>query len=145
MTIHNFTGEYAFLSNFYERPVTIGGITFPTAEHAFQAAKCANAGDVARIHSMATPGGAKRMGRKITMRSDWEEVKFDAMVAVVSAKFQNRELADKLVATGDQELVEGNTWGDKTWGRVAGKGQNWLGKILMAERAAIIADRLDNE
>ena len=35
--IDSFKGEYSFLSNFYQYPVTYGGLTYPTAEAAFQA------------------------------------------------------------------------------------------------------------
>lgn len=46
---------------------------------------------------------------------------------------------DALLNTGEAELIEGNTWGDKFWGAVWDKelgwvGQNWLGKLLMEER-----------
>ena len=50
---------------------------------------------------------------------------------------QNPELGNKLLETGNQELVEGNTWGDIFWGVCNGKGQNWLGKILMMVRDEI--------
>ena len=38
--ISNFKGEYFFLSNFYETPVNIEGITYKNSEAAFQAQKC---------------------------------------------------------------------------------------------------------
>jgi len=56
---------------------------------------------------------------------------------VVLAKFLgNGDLRDQLLATGDAELVEGNTWGDTYWGvdSRSGKGENMLGKILMETR-----------
>ena len=82
-----------------------------------------------------SPSVAKRKGRKVTLRNDWEEVKFWVMLGVCSAKFtQNKDLAEQLLATGDEELIEGNTWGDRTWGMVNGTGKNWLGKILMQIR-----------
>jgi predicted NAD-dependent protein-ADP-ribosyltransferase YbiA (DUF1768 family) len=57
------------------------------------------------------------------------------MTMVVRAKFtQNRILADKLIATGDTELIEGNNWRDYFWGMCNGKGKNNLGKILMKVR-----------
>ena len=39
-----------------------------------------------------------------------------------------------MIETGDEYLEEGNTWGDRIWGTVNGKGQNNLGKILMRVR-----------
>ena len=40
----------------------------------------------------------------------------------------------KLLATGDAQLEEGNTWGDRIWGVYQGQGDNRLGKILMKVR-----------
>ena len=57
------------------------------------------------------------------------------MYEIVKAKFeQNEDLRKRLINTGDEELIEGNTWGDKIWGKVKGEGQNNLGKILMRVR-----------
>ena len=41
-TINSFRGDYFFLSNFYECPVTYQDITYPNNETAFQAQKCIN-------------------------------------------------------------------------------------------------------
>ena len=84
-----------------------------------------------------TPNCAKRLGRQVELRSDWETVKYDVMYQVCMAKFQqNPELLRKLVRTGDAELIEGNTWGDRVWGvdLYRGVGENHLGKILMKIR-----------
>ena len=40
-----------------------------------------------------------------------------------------------------QELVEGNTWGDKVWGVCDGVGENNLGKTLMRIRDALFSKR----
>ena len=81
------------------------------------------------------PSTAKREGRRVTLRPDWEEVKYQVMYEICCAKFtQNRELREILLATGDEYLEEGNTWGDRIWGTVNGQGNNWLGKILMQVR-----------
>jgi hypothetical protein len=57
------------------------------------------------------------------------------MESLVKEKFtRDTELGAKLVATGDEELVEGNYWGDTFWGVCRGVGQNHLGKILMKVR-----------
>lgn len=81
------------------------------------------------------PSEAKAAGRKIDLRSDWEEVKSQIMYEIVQAKFnQNPDLKEKLLATGDEHLEEGNTWGDTTWGTVNGIGENRLARILMKVR-----------
>lgn len=138
LIIDKFDGEYAFLSNFYEAPVVWEGITYPSTEHAFQAAKVINPVTRMEIAAAPTPGIAKRMGRKVNLRHDWEQVKFDIMLDIVMAKFrQHKDLAEALVNTGDAELIEGNTWNDTTWGVCNGIGANQLGNILMIVRAQL--------
>ena len=132
--INEFRGKYYFLSNFYERPVFYDGITYQNNEAAFQAQKTLDIEERKQFADLS-PSVAKRKGRKVTLRNDWEEVKFDVMLEICRAKFtQNQDLAEKLLATGDEELIEGNTWGDRIWGMVDGTGKNWLGKILMQIR-----------
>jgi ribA/ribD-fused uncharacterized protein len=71
----------------------------------------------------------------VSLRKDWEQVKYDIMLDIVRAKFsQNPEIKEKLIATGNTPLEEGNTGGDRIWGTVNGKGANNLGKILMKVR-----------
>ena len=135
--IDSFRGEYFFLSNFYEVPVTYGGVTYTNNEAAFQAQKSTDIADRLRFSELP-PSQAKRLGRRIALRKDWEQVKISIMTEIVRAKFtQNPELADKLIATGDAHLEEGNDWGDRTWGTVNGVGANNLGKILMQIRDEI--------
>ena len=82
-----------------------------------------------------TPNESKKLGRKVKLREDWEDVKVDIMYEIVKQKFiQNPDLKDKLIATGNAYLEEGNTWGDKVWGTVNGEGFNHLGFILMKIR-----------
>ncbi|MBQ3915918.1 MAG: NADAR family protein [Ruminococcus sp.] len=132
--INLFRGENYFLSNFYEKPLTYDGITYQNSEAAFQAQKTTDI-DVRRQFADLDPSAAKKMGRKLSLRPDWEQVKVQVMYEVVSAKFsQNPDLKEMLIATGDQELIEGNDWGDRIWGQVDGNGQNLLGKILMRVR-----------
>lgn len=132
--IDYFDGKNRFLSNFYGAEVEYEGITYKNSEAAFQAAKCADESMRVKFADL-NPSEAKSKGRRIDLRHDWEDVKFDVMYAIVKAKFtQNKELSRKLVETGDAYLEEGNTWGDKTWGTVNGEGQNNLGKILMRVR-----------
>lgn len=132
--ISDFSGEFAFLSNFHPARVVFGGIVFPTVEHAFQAAKSERREDWIAIAALPTAGKAKRAGRKVQLREDWEQLKVEIMTELVRRKFQNPDLRQQLLATGDQELVEGNTWNDRFWGVCKGKGENHLGKILMFVR-----------
>jgi ribA/ribD-fused uncharacterized protein len=136
--VAQFQGEYRFLSNFWPATVEFEGITYPTAEHAYQAAKTLDPNERRRIAALPTPADAKREGRKLKLREDWETAKFEVMEQVVRYKFTHRpELRDKLLATGDALLEEGNDWGDQVWGTVNGVGENRLGKILMKVRAEL--------
>ena len=84
-------------------------------------------------------GQAKRLGKRVELRPDWEDVKIDIMRQVLKSKFtQNPELKAKLIATGDAELIEGNNWNDRFWGVCNGKGQNHLGRLLMELRAELV-------
>ncbi|WP_270573785.1 NADAR family protein [Bacillus glycinifermentans] len=132
--IDEFNGKYYFLSNFYSAPVMYQGITYQNNEAAFQAMKVTDKS----IHlefSELPPNLAKRKGRRVKLRPDWEEVKETFMYEIVKAKFeQNDHLKNKLLQTGESILIEGNTWGDKIWGVCNGVGENKLGKILMKVR-----------
>ena len=130
--INEFRGKYYFLSNFYEAPVTWNGLTYLNNEAAFQSAKTFSDRE---CFTNLDPSSAKKLGRKVQLRNDWENVKDNVMYEICKAKFsQNAELKNKLLATGDEHLEEGNTWGDKIWGTVNGIGENRLGKILMKIR-----------
>lgn len=140
--INRFKGEYAFLSNFHPWSVKHQGITYPTAEHAFQAAKGVELSDRMWIADSLTPGIAKRRGRKVDIRPDWDSVKLAVMLEIVQAKFENPERLTKLQSTGDHELVEGNYWHDNIWGiclcyQCDNQGKNYLGKILMLVRKGL--------
>ena len=122
-----FRGKYAFLSNFYEAPITIEGRRFRCVEAAFQAAKCPSR---AKEFESLNGSEAKRLGRKVALRPDWEEEKLEIMYLLLVAKFtQHPELAEKLKATSEP-IVEDNTWGDTYWGCCRGRGQNHLGELL---------------
>ena len=133
--IDSFQGEYRFLSNFVGGIFDTNGDFWPSVEHAFQAMKTRDLGQREMIRNATTPGLAKRLGRTVTLRPDWGDVRVSVMEKLVRRKFcQNKELGKKLLATADAELVEGNTWNDKFWGVCKGTGQNHLGKILMKIR-----------
>jgi ribA/ribD-fused uncharacterized protein len=131
-----FRDEYAFLSNFYSSEIEHEGIVFPTVEHAFQAAKTM---DIERRKIAATPapGSAKRLGRRVKLRPDWEQIKVGLMRDLLRNKFSDPDLAARLLATGSAELIEGNNWNDTFWGVCRGRGRNMLGQLLMEVREEI--------
>ncbi len=135
--ISEFRGEFYFLSNFYPVPFYYKGVQFLNAEAAFQAQKDPKR---QKEFSCLGPSEAKRLGRRVELREDWELVKESEMFDIVQAKFQqNPELAKKLLETGNAVLIEGNQWHDNIWGsctcdRCKNQGVNMLGQILMAVR-----------
>lgn len=145
--INCFDGKWAFLSNFYWNEIEFEGITYPTNEHFFQAMKTLDIGERQKIANCLTPGQAKRMGRQVALRSDWEEVKEDIMFLGLCLKFADEQLADWLVETGDEPLEEGTTWHDNEWGNCSCpkcrniEGKNKLGKLLMKVREMIREER----
>ena len=139
--ITSFTGPSRFLSNFFECTVHYDGIEFPSAEHAYQAAKSNDIRVMTRIASLKTPGEAKRVGRKILIQKNWENIRADVMYSIVQNKFfNNAVLGAKLMATSPAQLIEGNEWGDTFWGVCDDTGENNLGKILMKVRTELFAD-----
>ncbi len=134
--IDSFSGPYRFLSNFWLAPVTYEGITYPSSEHAYQAAKSLNKDIREAFSEISSPAEIKRLGQTITIRPDWEDVKINVMRDIVTAKFeQNDYLMRLLMETKGCHLIEGNTWGDRFWGECPiGNGRNELGKILMGIR-----------
>lgn len=136
--IDKFDGtEYGFLSNFYPSPIEYEGIKYPTVEHMFQALKSLSPVERMSIAAAATPGQAKRMGRRVSLRGDWETVKVDVMRTALQLKFSDPTLRAQLIATGDAELIEGNTWNDTFWGVCRGTGRNMLGTLLMELRSSL--------
>lgn len=133
--IKEFHGEFRFLSNFWPAEVVLNCRKFPTVEHAYQAAKCANVGDQQAIQMIAKPGAAKRFGRLVCCRLDWSRaMQLDVMEGLLRQKFSVEPLRSTLLATGDAELIEGNQWGDTFWGVSGGVGENHLGRLLMEVR-----------
>lgn len=140
--IREFSGNHRFLSNFHPAIVEYEGVTYPSVEHAYQAAKSLDPEEREIIRSSGSAGMAKRLGRHATVREDWEDVKLEIMAELVYQKFSNdADLTRKLLDTGDTVLVEGNWWGDRFWGVCNGIGYNHLGQILMAVRKSLEEER----
>ena len=150
--IDSFHKEHAFLSNFFYSPITINHKSWPTAEHVFQAAKTLDKDKQDEIRLALTPKHAKKLGRSVTLRSDWEKVKKNVMYKIVRLKFlQNAKIRQQLLLTGSEKLVEGNIFHDNFWGNckcircVDVKGENVLGKILMRVREELKPEHYRNE
>ena len=142
--INDFRGEYGFLSNFYSSPFEYKGLVYPNSEAAFQAQKCATEEAKIKYTQAKNPLTVKRMGKKEPgLPANWDEIAYDIMLDILRAKFADPALREKLLATGDAYLEEGNHWHDNRWGRCTcercknKEAKNWLGKILMTIRDEI--------
>ena len=147
--IDRFDKAFTFLSNFYLCPVFFMGQDWPSTEHAFQAFKSREKPIREHIRGLKEARDAKRAGRALVKRSDWELIRRPLMEQLVRAKFfQHPDLAKQLIATGTQQLVEGNHWHDNEWGNctcvecASIAGQNMLGQILMAVRQELVTMRV---
>ena len=143
---------FGFLSHFHPSPITLDGETWPTVEHYYQAQKSADPAYRQAIRDAATPGMAKRFAahpdapRRVSSQSwfrkqgrlprpDWHEAKLEIMRRADLAKYtQHSDLAERLLATGDAELIEDSP-SEPYWGiGPEGRGQNWAGRVLMEVR-----------
>ena len=116
----------------------LDGEWYNSTEAAYVAGKTIDLEARATVRGFSKPGQVKRFGRTLELRSDWEDVKLPLMLGLLRQKFsKDSELGMKLTGTGQQELVEGNTWNDTFWGVCRGRGQNNLGKLLMQVREEI--------
>lgn len=145
-TIDHFERENRFLSNFAPCTIEYEGLTYPSTEAAYQAAKCKNDEERVRFTHLS-PAEAKREGNKVDLKENWEDIKVDVMRDLIHIKFSQPEFRNKLLSTGDKILIEGtggpkfkNDWHDNFWGACScphcfGKEKhNWLGRLLMKKR-----------
>lgn len=133
--ISSFQGKNRWLSNFWPCSIWYGEYHFKSLENAYQAAKCQFRKDISKFIDI-TPGQAKKLSKEIPVDPNWNNIKLHIMEALLRQKFsdKNPELKELLIATGDQELVEGNNWNDTFFGVCNGVGENHLGKLLMKIR-----------
>ena len=132
--IRGFFGPFRFMSNFVPCKVMLDGFEFTSTEHAYVAAKTLDLNKRAEIAAVETAGQVKRLGRKLKLREDWEEVKVGVMHDLLIQKFSQEPFRSQLIATGDAYLEETNTWNDTFWGVCEGVGFNTLGWLLMQVR-----------
>lgn len=140
--INRFDGENEEFSNFYPCIIYFKGLKFESIEHAYVAAKSNDYFFWKIISQLPSEkaGLAKKRGRSIKLRDDWDEIKLKTMEELLRKKFSVKKFKEKLMFTGDEYLEEGNYWHDNYWGSCYCKkcknieGQNMLGKLLMKIR-----------
>ena len=57
----------------------LGGVVYPTVEHAYAAAKTLDPVWRKRVLTAKHAGQAKRFGREAPLRADWDEIRLDVM------------------------------------------------------------------
>ena len=133
-----FINEWKFLSNFYPSPVKYEGHLYKSVEHAYQAAKTIDEIERSKFRGNIKASKAKALGKKVTMRKDWESIKLNVMYELIKQKFyKHDDLKETLLITRDIPIAELNSWNDIFWGICNGKGENHLGKILMRVRGEL--------
>ena len=143
--IDKFEGRWSFLSNFHPCRIEHRGVLYPSVEHYYVALKVTGmqfidgkyytAADLRELIAIIpSASDVKKLGRRVKVRSDWDEKKLDFMNWGIREKFKHQDLKEMLLATDDEELVEGNWWNDTFWGVCRGDGENNLGKIIMKVR-----------
>lgn len=161
--ITSFKNQFEWLSNFHIAPFTYQGILYPSNEHFYQAWKFP-ADRRLEIAQLPNPKDAKKRGREAKLCWNWDSIKIEVMRIGLHEKFKNPELAAKLIATGNFELIEGNYWHDNFWGSCTcdkcknKPKQNMLGTLLMQLRTnlqqgemtwaltqALVVDKLQNK
>lgn len=136
-------GKYRFLSNFYLCSVSYEGITYPSVEHAYQAAKFDSCELRNRILNTTNPGSVRLMVNSLgPPRHDWYSIRLDVMYQLVREKFNDPDLEKLLLSTENCEIINGDECGDTYWGVYRCNGENNLGKVLMAVRNDIINSRI---
>lgn len=132
--IERLAGEYIYLSTIFLAPCVYDGVTYRTAEHAFQAARLDSTELRNKIKIITSPFDVKSFAKSLPPRRGWGTLRLKAMEEILTSKFSDTVLAQKLLSTGHQEIVHENNWKDVYWGKFNGVGANHLGVLLMKVR-----------
>ena len=128
------TPDYEWLSNMSLHAV----YGYPTVENAYQACKLLDKA-AREPFRHCSPYEAKRLGKRVPLRDDWESIKDNVMFCLLRKKFTSHPaLAEQLLKTGEEDLIHYCPWGDAYWGVTSlthMEGQNRLGKMLMLIRS----------
>ena len=140
-SVTHFKDEWSWLSNFYPAELVYNGVEYRSVEHAYMSAKSEDPEWKKICQETASPGKVKQQSRDISLNKNWHEVKLGVMEELLKIKFSQEPFKSQLIATEDALLIEGNWWGDTFWGVCdrTGKGENWLGVLIMRVRADLIA------
>lgn len=138
MPIKFYTPEFYVFNNFSAHAVEFRGKLYPTAEHAYQAAKCADPRGQEAIRNAHSPLQAKLLANETyqaTKDPEWGSKKVAVLEEILRAKLaQHSEAQEALQKSGREDIVEDSPI-DYFWGTGAdGSGKNMLGKLWMKIR-----------
>src|ERR1043165_1067655 len=109
-------GEYGWLSNMTEVPIPYKGKLFRSVENAYMWEKAPHLIDWLDFCLNNPPNICKKESKKLPIREDWEAVKLKIMYDLLWLKFGQEPFKGKLLATGNQNIIEGNYWKNTFWG-----------------------------
>ena len=144
ITITRVKEESGWLSCMSAYPVTYQGTQYKTCEALFQVRRFTNHPEVqAEIQNQKSPMAAKMKARrnreKLNRGEKWDEAPTDIplMKECLELKLeQHPDLKEKLLATGDETIIEDCTTHDREsarfWGAVKKKGK-WIGKNVFGK------------
>lgn len=134
------TDKEELLSSHSNHPFELDGHTWPTVEHYFQAMKYDDAKHLEKVLQAPTPEEATKLGKRWFKqpRKDWKKLQTVYMTRAVYTKIKTySNIADYLLSTGDQKIVENSLY-DFYWGCGRDRrGENHYGQILMNVRAKL--------
>ena len=137
-------GELGYLASYSPHGFMKDGVYWKTIEHYYQAQKFYDKEVQQLIIEAETPKQASAIGRNriYKLREDWEQVKNEIMYEAVLEKFlQHPNLAEKLMETGNEEIIE-DTKKENYWGCGPNRdGLNVYGKILCKVREELKIQR----
>lgn len=142
-TVYGFFGPFRFLSNFHVVQIPYNGLVYPSTEAAYMSGKTHNLlTKKALANTKTTPSEARKIGRMLELREDWDDIRLQVMEEVNTIKYtqdtpESKLLREMLLVTKPFVLVEANWWNDTFWGECKGVGENNLGKILMKIRESL--------
>lgn len=124
-------------------PIEHNNLIFSSVENAYMYVKCPhciveNEGkDISWEQFCLTmpPNIVKKKSKDLPVHTYWGDIKLKVMYTFLLKKFSQEPFKSKLLATGNENIIEGNYWNDTFWGvdlkQNPNIGENWLGRLIM--------------
>jgi hypothetical protein len=137
--IKEFQKEYRWLSNFMPVNIILDEEEYSSVEHAYQSAKSDDQDWKQFCILESNPAEVRRQSRNVVLKKDWNIIKDEIMLQLLKQKFSQEPYKHLLLDTKNEQIQEGNYWGDTYWGvdLKTGEGENRLGKMIMKIRQEI--------